>query len=167
MPHTPGPWEFGKVKPIVGVSTVQGWFIGPSGRRPAGEGFDIAEVYLSSSQNAETQEANARLMTAAPDLLEALITLEKWAAGQGSRSGGSRGKLCQIAQAAISKAKGDEPQSKAITILGRACHFVPTGRDTFEIVANDEGELTEAEWAEYCRMIRKQLKAKGGRHGTA
>lgn len=71
--HTPGPWMFGPVKEwtekngAARLKDGKGWFIGPEGR-----GLDIAHVHLTSSQDAGTQEANARLMTASPDLLTAL-----------------------------------------------------------------------------------------------
>lgn len=69
--HTPGPWHYGQNKKFgsVGKSARlvprQGWFIGPE------TGFDIAEVHLTASQSAEEQEANAKLLAASPELLEA------------------------------------------------------------------------------------------------
>jgi len=69
--HTPGPWESVETKPIAGVTVARGWFVSPvKGRRSPV--LDIAQVHLTASQDREEQEANARLIAAAPDLLESL-----------------------------------------------------------------------------------------------
>lgn len=47
-----------------------------------------------------------------------------------------------------------------ITLLGRECNLLPTGRNTVEVVPVDEGELTEAQWAEYCRFLRLEMQEK-------
>lgn len=67
--HTPGPWP---LKPtgdgkrfIVGEGLVEG----PNG-------YDVAEVY-SDDCDQEEAEANARLIAAAPDMLDALLEAEK------------------------------------------------------------------------------------------
>jgi hypothetical protein len=69
--HTPGPW-------LIEKNYSNGCEIGPwimTGRRPSGERNIIANIagapYLEADKGANTY-ANARLVTAAPDLLEAL-----------------------------------------------------------------------------------------------
>jgi len=75
MLHTKGPWHYGRCKDFANVGgsarlvPARGWFIGAEGR------YDIAEVLLTASQSAAEQEANAKLMSAAPDLLTALKDL--------------------------------------------------------------------------------------------
>ena len=76
--HTPGPWSFGRNKTWGAVDgkarlvDAPGWFIGPEGR-----GIDIAAVHLTASQDPDTQEANARLLAAAPELLDELEAARK------------------------------------------------------------------------------------------
>ena len=61
--HTPGPWKYG-----IELSSRSGeWLISfDAGNR--GRGIDIAETKAGSGQ----EEANARLIAAAPELLESL-----------------------------------------------------------------------------------------------
>ena len=54
--------EGGKARLVTG----RGWFIAPEGN-----GFDVAEVHCTNSQDEKTQEAYARLFAAAPDLMAA------------------------------------------------------------------------------------------------
>jgi hypothetical protein len=56
-----------------------------------------------------TARADAALIAAAPKLLRALIELEKFCADNGSRSGGSKGKLCQMARAVLAEAGVEIP----------------------------------------------------------
>jgi hypothetical protein len=61
MTHTPGPWEIEQI----GVATTIN-----------GNGGIVAEVY-SDTGNQQEEDANARLIAAAPDMLEALKALEE------------------------------------------------------------------------------------------
>ncbi|MGN6290361.1 MAG: hypothetical protein ACTHNA_13995 [Sphingopyxis terrae] len=76
--HTPGPWSV--IDNSWKVSTVYG---------PSGE--TVAECLLSNAAtdatlvaHAALKEANARLIAAAPDLLEALRTVRDWVADAAS-----------------------------------------------------------------------------------
>lgn len=72
---TPGPWTAQRTKQIAGITVAPGWFISPDqGEKPV---LDIAHVHLSASQNEKTQEANARLMASAPELLRELEAARK------------------------------------------------------------------------------------------
>jgi hypothetical protein len=66
--HVPGPWKFGRTKPIAGIDVTRGWFIQPDHK---GTWLDIGEVYMTPTYDEATQEANARLIAAAPELLAA------------------------------------------------------------------------------------------------
>ena len=72
--HTPGPWEYGI------ASNYDGFYIAPLGRLPtlaACERFGKSMTIDCFNFPGET-EANARLIAAAPDLLEACIFVEAW-----------------------------------------------------------------------------------------
>ena len=60
--HTPGPWEFD------GYDVVRTQTLAP---------FTVAVVNLTSPQGNEIERANARLIAAAPDMLEALEGIAK------------------------------------------------------------------------------------------
>ena len=62
--HTPGPWKIDGVRPLPGC--LQGAFAIRAGTRPR-----LALIPRSRSAT-ETDQANARLIAAAPDLLAAL-----------------------------------------------------------------------------------------------
>lgn len=62
--HTPGPWEASIKSPVV---THGGWLICVKDKK----GVTICEA-PNTSQRTATKKANARLIAAAPDLLEAL-----------------------------------------------------------------------------------------------
>lgn len=62
--HTPGPW-----KPWMTGFDNQSFAIGPNGKTP---------IAKTLGGNKETNEANARLIAAAPDLLEALKECAAW-----------------------------------------------------------------------------------------
>lgn len=64
MKHTPGPWHFGDETSLHGTKLVyaeDGWLVADAGRIMKRSGEEI--------------EANARLISSAPDLLEALDEL--------------------------------------------------------------------------------------------
>lgn len=67
--HTPGPWNVGT-----------GWIYEGEVAKGAREicRFDYP-TYTDTKSLWDETDANARLMSAAPDLLEALVLLEEWA----------------------------------------------------------------------------------------
>jgi hypothetical protein len=85
--YTPGPWN------------VTGDLATISGTRPGDPyTFTVAETCGYK----EEREANARLIAAAPELLEAIIELSHWAEMQPGMPQGT----FEIVRAAIAKAKG-------------------------------------------------------------
>ena len=92
--HTPGPWT-------IEDNGWNGQFIYGDDDRVNGKRRFIAEVDL----NYDEAEANARLIAAAPDLLEALFKLAKFYDSLGEPRGSCR----VIADAAIAKATGVKP----------------------------------------------------------
>lgn len=75
--HSPGPWQYGTKKKMGSVGDKarivddKGFWFGSDE-----QGLDIGEVYVTASQDTAVQEANARLVIAAPDLLAAC---KEWA----------------------------------------------------------------------------------------
>ena len=65
---TPGPWE------VIGADPAEGgdWFLIKAQPNPAMRGFSKDIGVVNGSQSNPTRLANARLISAAPDLLEAL-----------------------------------------------------------------------------------------------
>ena len=109
--HTPGPWEIRMVTNWCGIARV--------GYHPHA---DVCSAKTKDEPWTETDEANARLIAAAPDLLAALVRLEEVGriAYAGSYCGPQewpeqdRGKMrqeyCRAAEqanAAIAKARGE------------------------------------------------------------
>lgn len=98
MSHTPGPWVIGPADWLISQRHGMGYRNFPV-HAPAG--YDVAMVY-SDEDDAE-QEANVRLIAAAPDLLDAveelLIYLADW--------DDPDNETCQRARAAVAKAKGE------------------------------------------------------------
>jgi len=92
MSHTPGPWK--------AMKTEHGWHVGP---QPDG----VCSIWDNTdSATHATQEANARLLAAAPDLLEACEAIAD--AMSDAQPGGLariRRALKQVADT-IAKAKG-------------------------------------------------------------
>ena len=87
--HTPGPWE------VQYNTVIECWDIGKAGEeRLAG----LLASVLSSN-------ADARLIAAAPELLEALKNLYT---ATPDNEGGELGRACMKARAAIAKAEGRE-----------------------------------------------------------
>lgn len=66
--HTPGPWEF----VLAGSGNYPEWYVSLGNR-----GF----LRLPATTDMDTMDADARLIAAAPDLLEALKTVEWHAPG--------------------------------------------------------------------------------------
>lgn len=72
MNHTPGPWIFNSFSyevndPRSVTKTQRGYFVQKQ------KGFDICQLPLQASTPADETKANARLIAAAPELLEALL----------------------------------------------------------------------------------------------
>ena len=94
--HTPGPWV------VVGSRTkyVEARLVGSLMQEVAACGPTLADEGYG-----QQQEANARLIAAAPDLLEALIEL----AACGAEAWGEDRPCVKWANAAIAKATGEQP----------------------------------------------------------
>ena len=91
--HTPGPWEVVNSE-IHSADEV------------------IAEVYILDGFRAD--EANARLIAAAPDLLEACLTVVNGYETDGMEGMGNRDEVFyKFCKAAIAKAKGQQPQEQS------------------------------------------------------
>lgn len=96
--HTPGPWSLNKrfKSPVVALDLKDGGALLPI--VDAVHGFDNAQA-----------KANARLIAAAPELLEALQELRA-NIGAASLSQNEKGKQVRaLADAAIAKATGEQP----------------------------------------------------------
>jgi hypothetical protein len=91
--HTPGPWEI-KLHPDDGYRYISG---------PKHIGLAQVVWCMSYEERSPVCEANARLIAAAPELLEALENLLKVHEGEG----GTQRHAGDIARAAIEKAKGE------------------------------------------------------------
>lgn len=92
--HTPGPWRIDERPSHVGVL--------------GGDGKKVAEAWLAF-RDSETYWANARLIAAAPDLLEALQMLHDSNAEYGriNNLGGYDNNDMKASRAAIARAKGE------------------------------------------------------------
>jgi hypothetical protein len=96
--HTPGPWSYGQV----GDDCFTLFF------DDSGDGCGDGEVYISDAAD-DNSEANARLIAAAPDMLEALEGLLKNAPRPKSiRKDFSYTLYLEAAKTAIAKARGTE-----------------------------------------------------------
>lgn len=100
--HTPGPWEYEPTG-----QTVYG--ISEGGCNKIVETFMVANIrgwghlqYLPNG--AEIQDANGRLIAAAPDLLAACLAAKEWLDGWASAEPQLR-----VIENAIAKAKGETP----------------------------------------------------------
>lgn len=89
--HTPGPWEIEEESEGHSITN----------RAFTGDEWCIAEVYGKT----DTSIANANLIAAAPDLLEALLGVERLCAASGYI--GVNGQYLKIVRAAIAKARGE------------------------------------------------------------
>lgn len=106
--YTPGPWGYeettlGICRLIVTVEDVQAFQVSP--KKDDGELTAHAIAYVPCDYDRESQEANARLIAAAPDLLAALKMMLE------SHDRSCRGKDCwivgvDVARFAIAKAEG-------------------------------------------------------------
>ena len=98
--HTPGPWVFRRGPDDAGFE----FTLGDTRERTFVEQtFDYAQVlYPDDGDQYETAEANARLIAAAPELLEAL---EEWEATL--RELGEDNEIARKTYAACEKARGE------------------------------------------------------------
>lgn len=93
--HTPGPWR---------------WWATVSGARVAGHPADGSKNFVCDvlvPEKAVSYEANARLISAAPDLLEALKMLLSYTLACEAMLNAKPAGQIDIARAAISKATGE------------------------------------------------------------
>jgi hypothetical protein len=74
MPHTPGPWKLDEVRTQVG----RAFRVGADEMLVAGKGCCIIYDDYPGGDKSKQRESNARLIAAAPDLLEACAGV--WAA---------------------------------------------------------------------------------------
>jgi hypothetical protein len=87
--HTPGPWE------------VKRQINGEDFYIADGPNFDVCEIIVGHARSQEAAEANARLIAAAPDMLEFLQAL--------NRIGGLGLDVHRQLDALIAKATGEQP----------------------------------------------------------
>lgn len=91
--HTPGPWNYGYHE------VIENYIVGPDN----GDGIRVvADVGPS-------RRADARLIAAAPELLEAAETALQWVAGEGGYDTLEPHEIEDILRDAIAKAKGESP----------------------------------------------------------
>ena len=111
MSHTPGPWELSKTGLVMNDGSVP--IMAPD---PALEQKRVALVDIQTKAKrgeayrtpCAERDANARLIAAAPDILEALLSIRKIAAYKTSdpTCASCLRRIGEIAQAAIAKAEG-------------------------------------------------------------
>ena len=107
--HTPGPWEVTQID-CLGNEIVEYGNVRPVNRHMFGHetSLPIADFYLWDMPE---QRANAHLIAAAPDLLEALtdavIDFDNWAAHEDNHPHEHLVAWAEKARAAIAKAKGE------------------------------------------------------------
>jgi hypothetical protein len=97
-PHTPGPWE---------IESTHGITVGP-----ADNGFVCRVRYATTAKQRDEAFANARLIAAAPDLLEALRTIAECNEESSRLPASDRhkkwcAKTAAVARTAIAKATGE------------------------------------------------------------
>lgn len=98
--HTPGPWTYRK-------NANSGYVGAYIGRKRLG--YEIDSTVCTMNKQTGNVEANARLIAAAPELLEALKLAVEHYVGAGRNSSnvnGAAGTAADIIHAAIAKAEG-------------------------------------------------------------
>lgn len=107
MSYTPGPWEFNKYGAVKGGPVVE--FSRGFGREQIAMVCARQFAHVDIDMIAE-REDNARLMAAAPDLIEALKALlfypDRWCCCTAEQEAAGHTGECLQAQAAIAKADG-------------------------------------------------------------
>ena len=94
--HTPGPW----VIRTAATYRSQVEAIDPKGRA------DVVARITAPRKGAEASDANAHLIAAAPDMLEALEAVEAWWNAHGIEGDHRTDAFCTLARTAIKKARG-------------------------------------------------------------
>lgn len=100
LPHTPGPWRLEN-------NIAYGWKTNPYSitvRKPGVHGVAVANIPAKQTISRDEALANARLMAAAPDLLDALVTMPQGL----SSTDAEWWDWIEKARAAIDKATGGE-----------------------------------------------------------
>jgi hypothetical protein len=92
MKHTPGPWSLSEKYHSVNVRAVDGPY--------------VADCNASAAIGWETKQANAHLISAAPDMLAALKTLDSIERGMQGWHEDAKAEAWAKARAAIAKAEG-------------------------------------------------------------
>ncbi len=119
--HTPGPWQAEEAS-VRGIT--QEWFVRV-------DGDDIAIASDIRDRNGNHSEANARLIAAAPELLEALEDLASLAEAA-MREVGEYDIEAELAdaRAAIAKATGDDDAAPECTCAAKDMTFGRCGKVT-------------------------------------
>ena len=104
--HTPGPWKYDEQR--CAIVSLARWFTEPEDDC-SGEGVRLSIVDLYGAMGGENTGADARLIAAAPELLEALEAFLSANHSVGLREGNAweHNEAEKIAVAAIKKAKID------------------------------------------------------------
>lgn len=117
--YTPGPWD---LLPLARCQAVQA---GPDRRictlsdHVEHEGTPCGSIE-SQDKTQDEIDANARLIAAAPELLEALVLLREWVRRPwGEDDGYANEQLIYEVEAAIAKATGTEAEQVAEALNGR------------------------------------------------
>lgn len=110
MSHTPKPWKFSKM--LLGSSKDRrsGFVVNRDHEPDEGFATRICDMRCTPEKPFTECEANARLIAAAPDLLEALQAISKWMSDAMldiQQRGLPSREAYEIARAAIAKAKGE------------------------------------------------------------
>lgn len=105
MMHTPGPWRFN--------DNTQWWKTNPFSvtvRKHGVHSATVANIPARATITPEEQQANARLIAAAPELLAALEAADKWVAMYHTLAGHEAASECmsRVIRAAIKKATGEQ-----------------------------------------------------------
>lgn len=104
LKHTPGPWQaFGQRVVAVEMPRIE-----YGERMQYSRGYCVTQTKLYTDPDRETAEANARLIAAAPELLEACHKCEQLMLNRGDPFRGDDWQLMQDIRAAIAKAKGEQ-----------------------------------------------------------
>lgn len=109
MTHTPGPWKAYQKQGTQGQGLPQ-WRIHGPGVTGSVATVDFDLIQPTITKQNENASSNARLIAAAPELLEALKDCIEWLdrTGESVSEGGKEYEYVTKAREAITKAKGKE-----------------------------------------------------------
>ena len=109
--HTPGPWEYDPNSDNVEAENtlfdteIAGTIVTADG----GHRFHVARIWSDVFGGTDEAQANAHLIAAAPELLEALVSIRAWVTDGGFEDTHEGvAEICGQARAAIAKAKGEQ-----------------------------------------------------------